>query len=160
LPGSKRWWPSRPLAARIAELEGELRRRGKKFVPKANAAKRPGPKRDRRTAAFRQHPGQTRPEPPASDAIPHDVCVESCPKCGEPMAPTGEFTDHFVEEIPQPKVEVHRYRRHVCHCAACGATAQGRPDLCVPGSHLGPRAKLLTVYGRARLGISLGRRPT
>lgn len=144
-------------AARIAELEGELRRRGKKFVPKANAAGQPKPKRDRRTRPFRKHPGQTRPEPPATDAIHHDVCVESCPACGGAMTPTGEFSDHFVEDIPQPRVEVHRYRRHVCRCEACGATAQGRSDLAVPGSHLGPRAKLLTVYGRAHLGISLGK---
>jgi hypothetical protein len=73
------------------------------------------------------------------------------------MQPTGEFTEHFVEEIPQPQVEVQRYRRHVCRCQSCGATAQDRGDLAVPGSHLGPRAKLLTVYGRAHLGISLGK---
>ena len=144
-------------AARIAELEAELRRRGKKFVPKANTAP-PPPKPDRRTAEFRKHPGQTRPEPAVPvDVIEHNVLVEACPACGEAMRPTGEFTDHFVEDIPEPKIEVHRYRRHVCRCAACGAKAQGRHDLAVPGSHLGPRAKLLTVFSRAHLGISLGK---
>ena len=144
-------------AATIAALESELGRRGKRFRPKPNASQRSRRKSDRRTVEFRKHPGQTRPEPPTSDVIHHDVSVESCPDCGEPMQPTGEFTDHFVEEIPEPKVEVHRYRRHVCRCVACGVTAQSRSDLCVPGSHVGPRAKLLTVYGRAHLGISLGK---
>jgi transposase/uncharacterized coiled-coil protein SlyX len=145
-------------AARIAELEGELRRRGKKFKPKPNA-KTNAAKTDRRRAPHRTHPGQARPEPVASDneVIHHDVEVDVCPQCGEAMFPTGQFTDHFVEDIPEPKVEVHRYRRHVCRCAQCGATATGRSDLAVPGSHVGPRAKLLTVYGRAHLGISLGK---
>lgn len=146
----------RAQAARIAELEADLRRRGKKFVPKANA-KRPPKKVDRRRVEFRKHPGQARPEPADDDVIPHDVLVGTCPACGEAMQATGEFTDHFVEDIPEPKVEVHRFRRHVCQCAACGATAQGRSDLAVPGSHIGPRAKLLSVYGRGHLGISLGK---
>jgi hypothetical protein len=144
-------------AARIAELEADLRRRGKKYQPKPNAPKRP-PGPDRRTVEFRKHPGQARPEPPvADDVIHHDVHVERCPGCGGEMTPTGDFTDHLVEDIPEPKVEVHRFRRHVCRCADCGKTAQGRSDLCVPGSHVGPRTKLLTVYGRAHLGISLGK---
>jgi transposase len=143
-------------AAKIAELEAELRRRGKKYRPKPNVAPQP-PKSDRRTSEFRKHPGQVRPEPTSSDVQHHDVTVDRCPDCGETMKPTGKFTDHMVEDIPEPKVEVHRYRRHVCQCPACGATAQGRGDLCVPGSHLGPRAKLLTVFGRAHLGISLGK---
>ena len=144
-------------AARIAELEDQLRRRGKKFTPKPNSAPRP-PKPDRRTTEFRKHPGQARPEPAVPvDVIEHDVLVDACPACGEAMQATGEFTDHFVEEIPEPKIEVHRFRRHVCRCAACGAKAQGRSDLAVPGSHLGPRAKLSTVFSRAHLGISLGK---
>jgi transposase len=146
-------------AARIKELEAELRRRGKKFTPKANA-KPPAPQPDRRTKPFRRHPGTTRPIPcpsPSEEIIEHDVAIAECPQCGGTMSPTGEFSDHFVEDIPEPKVEVHRYRRHVCRCQACGATAQGRGDLAAPGSHLGPRARLLTVYGRAHLGISLGK---
>lgn len=145
-------------AQRIAELEAELGRRGKRFRPKPNAAKRARTPLDRRRAALRKHPGQTRPDPPAGDdLIHHDVYVEQCPTCGERLEPTGEYTDHVVEEIPQPKVAVHRYRRHRCRCTACGVIVQGRADLCVPGSHVGPRAKLLTVYCRAHLGISLGK---
>lgn len=145
-------------AARIAELEAELRRRGKKFTPKSNVEKRTV-NTDRRRAPHRKHPGQARPEPSPNDdkLIHHDVEVDVCPQCGETMSPTGQFTDHFVEDLPEPKIEVHRYRRHVCRCAKCGATATGRNDLAVPGSHVGPRAKLLTVYGRAHLGISLGK---
>ncbi|MGE0377465.1 MAG: hypothetical protein AB7Q45_18810, partial [Planctomycetaceae bacterium] len=62
------------------------------------------------------------------------------------MHPTGRFSDHFVEDIPAPKVEVHRYRRHVCRCQTCGATAQGRSDLAAPGAHVGERAKLVTDF--------------
>ena len=144
-------------AGRIKELEAELRRRGKKFTPKANV-KSSGSKPDRRTKPHRKHAGQTRPEPPPTEeAVEHDVVVDTCPDCGGAMHPTGEFTDHVVEDIPAPKVEVHRYRRHVCRCEKCGVTAQGRSDLAAPGGHVGERAKLLTVYGRAHLGISLGK---
>ena len=145
-------------AARIVELEAELRRRGKKFTPKANVPPQSAtPKPDRRRTEFRRHAGQVRPVPAAVEPIHHDVVVTTCPDCGETMTPTGEFTDHFVEEIPEPKVDVHRFRRHRCRCGACGATATGRNDLVVPGAHVGPRAKLLTVYARAHLGISLGK---
>ena len=61
-------------AARIAELEGQLKRRGKRFQPKPNAAAKP-PKPDRRTTEFRKHPGRTRPLPRTTDAILHDVRV-------------------------------------------------------------------------------------
>ena len=84
-------------AARIAEHEAELRRRGKKFQPKPNSPQRP-PRPDRRTVEFRKHPGQARPEPPLTeDVIHHDGHVERCPGCGGAMAPTGDFTDHIVE---------------------------------------------------------------
>ena len=40
---------------------------------------------------------------------------------------------------------------------AVSRPARGRGDLELPGSHIGPRARLLTCYGRAHLGISLGK---
>lgn len=143
---------------RIAELEAELKRRGKRYRPKGNTPATERKRPDRRRREHRQHPGQTRPEPPARQDIQHhDVVVEACPTCGGTLEPTDKYTDHYVEEIPEPKVEVHRFRRYFCHCSQCGATVQGRTDLAAPGAHLGPRAKLLTVYSRAHLGISLGK---
>lgn len=143
-------------ATTIADLERELRERGKKYVPKANAPPKT-PKPDRRKGEFRTHPGKSRPLPDIPrDVFRHDVIVETCP-CGGVMTPTGRFSEHIVEDIPEPRIEVHLYRRHVCRCGSCGSTAQGRNDLAVPGSHLGPRVKLLTAYARARLGISLGK---
>ena len=62
-----------------------------------------------------------------------------------------------MADIPEPKVEWHRYRRHVHRCRHCQKTCQGRGDLELPGAHIGPRARLLTCYGRAHLGISLGK---
>lgn len=147
--------------ARIEELELELRRRDKNYRPKGNVAKRVGKPRDRRGKRDRKHPGQTRAKtPPTQDAIPHDVHMDHCPFCGGEVDATGEHDDVYVEDVPNPKVEVHRYRRHVYKCRCCQKKLKGRGDLDVPGGTLGDRTKLLTVYSRAYLGISLGKTTT
>jgi len=145
------------LLARNAELEAELKRRGKKYTPKANTKKRSKKTPDRRKPPHRKHPGVFR-EPPTPDenTIDHDVRLECCPHCGcQDLEETGRFDDHLVEDIPEPKTELHRYRRHVQKCRGCGRACQGRGDLELPGAHIGPRARLLAGYSRAHLGISL-----
>lgn len=145
------------LQARNTELEAELKRRGKKYRPKANAKKQAKKTPDRRKKPHRKHAGVFR-EPPVADenTIHHDVRLDCCPHCGcEDLEEIGRFDDHLVEDIPQPKIELHRYRRHVQKCCGCGRECQGRGDLELPGSHIGPRARLLAGYCRAYLGISL-----
>lgn len=148
------------LRRRLAQLEHELqniRQRRKR----SHAAAMPAKHRDadRRRKKHRKHPGCFRPEPPPDTVfIEHDVSPQQCPQCGsDQLEPTGQFEDHFVADIPEPKIEWHRYRRHVHRCRCCGHKAQGRGDLELPGSHIGPRARLLTCYARAHLGISLGK---
>ena len=150
--------------ARIFELEAEnerLRRKGHK--PQANRKASSETKApDKRTIEFRRHPGVFR-EPPRLDEIPperiehHDVTLDLCPCCGGKLIATGVFDDHMVVDIPEPKPEYHRYRRHEYHCGDCGKTVRGQGDLEIPGSHIGPRARLLINYSRAHLGISLGK---
>src|SRR6202030_2040365 len=122
-------------------------------------APRQGPPADRRRKEHRQHPGVFRPEPPPGTTfIEHDVHPRQCTHCGgDDLAPTKQFEDHIVADIPEPKLEWHRYRRHIYRCRACERTCQGRGDLELPGAHIGPRARLLTCYARAHLGISLGK---
>jgi len=144
------------LQTRNAELEAELKRRGKKYRPKANAKKQAKKTPDRRKIPHRQHPGSFR-EPPVPDenTIHHEVRLESCPHCGDDLEETGRFEDHLVEDIPRPKVELHRYRRQIQKCCGCGRESQGRGELELPGAHIGPNARLLAGYCRAHLGISL-----
>ena len=148
------------LRRRLAQLEHQLqqihqrrKRSTAKGPPKAGTAA------DRRRQAHRQPPGYVRPEPPAGTVFTeHDVHPKQCPHCGSAdLQATGTFEDHFVADIPEPKVEWHRYRRHCHRCRHCHKTCQGRGDLELPGAHVGPRARLLTCYGRAHLGISLGK---
>lgn len=163
-----------PRDRRIAELEAEnaeLRRRialleqrlqGILQRRKRTGAKRParqGTPEDRRGKEHRQHPGVFRPEPPPDTAfVEHDVQPEECQHCGsQNLEPTGEFDDHIVADIPEPKLEWHRYRRHRCRCRDCQRISQGRGELELPGSHLGPRVRLFAAYARAHLGISLGK---
>lgn len=147
------------LEARNAELERQLQRRGKKYTPKANVKKKAGDEKkvDRRTKPHRQHPGSFREPPqPNENTIFHDVRFDCCPHCGDDnLRDSGRIDEHFVEEIPEPKVELHCYRRHEQECQRCGRTCQGRGQLEIPGSHIGPRARLLAGYCRAHLGISL-----
>lgn len=149
------------LAAANAELTEELRRRGKNYRPKDNAKKKPRKKPDQRTKPFRKHPGSTRPNPdPSPDALHEDAHVGSCPECGGDIDPTGEYDDVYVEDIPEPQVQQTRVRRHRGRCKCCKKIFRPRPDLDVPGGTVGPRARLLTVYSRAYLGISLGKTAT
>jgi hypothetical protein len=116
-------------------------------------------KTDRRRKGQRKHPGTTRPEPPPGTVfIEHTVIPEQCPHCGShDLTPTGEVTEHTCADIPEPKIEWHRYRHPIHQCRQCQRTCAGQGELELPGAHLGPRARLLTCYARAHLGISLGK---
>jgi transposase len=149
------------LRKRVAELERQLQtilQRGKKSgAGTAGRPKRTGP--DRRTRGHRTHPGSFRPEPPSDTPFTeHAVEPTGCTHCGgRDLEPTGEFEDHVVADLPEPKVEWHRYRRAIHRCRACHKTSVGCGERELPGSHIGPRARLLTAYGRAHLGLSLGK---
>src|SRR3984957_15968214 len=163
-----------PRDQRIAELEAEnaeLRRRiaqlehqVQTFLQRRKRTKgqrqpRQGTPDDRRRQEHRTHPGVFRPDPPPGTVfIEHDVHPEQCSHCGSrKLDAPGKFEDHIVADIPEPKLEWHRYRRHIHLCRDCERTCQSRGDLELPGAHIGPRARLLTCYGRAHLGISLGK---
>lgn len=148
------------LRRRIAQLEHQIQTFLQRRKRTKNERKpRQGTADDRRRQEHRKHPGVFRPEPPPGTAfIEHDVHPQQCTHCGSgELEATGEFEDHIVADIPEPKLEWHRYRRHIHRCRACERTCQGRGDLELPGAHIGPRARLLTCYGRAHLGISLGK---
>ena len=153
------------LLARVAELEAEVERlRRKGYKPQPNRKTPPKSNRqDRRTKRHRKHPGTFRAPPPLDEIPPeqvqqHDVQLEQCPCCGsERLKATGEFEDHVVVDIPEPQPEYHRFRRHEFECQDCGRKSKGRGDLELPGSHVGPRARLLNIYCRGHLGISLGK---
>jgi hypothetical protein len=148
------------LRRRIAELEHQLQtflQRRKR--PKGGGSPRQGTPDDRRRKVHRKHPGVFRPEPPPETTfIEHDVHPQQCTHCGSgDLEPTRTYDDHIVADVPEPKLEWHRYRRHIYRCRACQQPCQGRGDLELPGAHIGPRARLLTCYSRAHLGISLGK---
>jgi transposase len=146
------------LESQVAELTVELQRRKKGFRPKANAAKRAPNKKDRRRKGERVHPGVVRPPiEPGPNTIHHDLRLDTCPDCGGALDDTGEFDDHLVEDIPEPRVETSRYRRHKQHCHCCQKVAQAPLPPGIAGAYVGPRARLLAGYCRAHLGISLGK---
>jgi hypothetical protein len=148
------------LRCRLGQMEHELQRvlqRGKRT--RGAGQLKDSTTADRRRKKYRQHPGVVRTDPPPGTVfVEHDVHPQQCGHCGgRDLEPTGQFEDHFVADIPEPKIEWHRYRRHLDHCRGCQRLCQGRGDLELPGSHIGPRARLLACYGRAHLGISLGK---
>jgi hypothetical protein len=148
------------LRRRLAQVEHQLqniRQRGKR--PSHRRDEPHSPRTDRRRKDHRQHPGCFRPEPPPGTVfIEHDVRPQQCSHCGAcNLESTGQFEDHVVADLPEPKLEWHRYRRYIYRCRSCQRTCQGRGDLELPGAHIGPRARLLTCYSRAHLGISLGK---
>jgi hypothetical protein len=148
------------LRRRLAQLEHELQKiRQRRKRTKADRTDPQTARTDRRRKKYRQHPGFLRPEPPPDTVfIEHDVFAEQCSHCGgRDLEATDQYEDHIVADIPEPKIEWHRYRRYFCRCRHCQQTCQGRGDLELPGAHIGPRTRLLTCYSRAHLGISLGK---
>ena len=148
------------LRRRLAQVEQQLQQiHQRRKRTQANRPPKAGTPADRRRQEHRQHPGYVRDEPPlGTPLLEHDIHPAQCPHCGSTdLEATGAFEDHFVADIPEPKIEWHRYRRHVHRCRHCQKTCQGCGDLELPGAHIGPRARLLTCYGRAHLGISLGK---
>jgi hypothetical protein len=148
------------LRRRLAQVEHHLetiRQRGKR--PSQRRDEPHSPRTDRRRQGHRQHPGCFRPQPPPGTVfIAHDVRPGQCSHCGAgDLESTGQFDDHFVADLPEPKLEWHRSRRYVSRCRCCQRTCQGRGDLELPGAPIGPRARWLTCYSRAHLGISLGK---
>ena len=148
------------LRRRLAQVEHQLqniRQRGKRLSHRRDEPH--SLRTDRRRQDHRQHPGCFRPQPPPGTVfIEHDVRPQQCSHCGAcNLEATGQFEDHVVADLPEPQLEWHRYRRYIYRCRSCQRTCQGRGDLELPGSHIGPRARLLTCYSRAPLGISLGK---
>jgi hypothetical protein len=148
------------LRRRIAELEHQIQT----FLQRCqrrpgSGSPRQGTPADRRRKEHRKHPGVFRAEPPPGTTfLEHDVHPQQCSHCGGgDLEPTHQFEDHVVADLPEPTLEWHRYRRYIYHCRTCQRTCQGRGDLELPGAHIGPRARLLTCYSRAHLGISLGK---
>jgi hypothetical protein len=148
------------LRRRIVQLEHQVEtffQRRKRHTPQKPP--RQGTPDDRRRQEHRKHPGVFRPDPPPGTVfVEHDVHPRQCTHCGcGDLEPTQGFDDHIVADIPEPKLEWHRYRRHSYRCRGCQRTCQGRGDLELPGSHIGPRARLFACYSRAHLGLSLGK---
>lgn len=102
------------LRRRLAQLEHELQKihqRRKRTGTNRTDAK---PSRtDRRRKKHRKHPGSVRPEPPPGTVfIDHDVYPQQCSHCGgRDLEATDQYEDHVVADIPEPKIEWHRYRR-------------------------------------------------
>jgi hypothetical protein len=147
------------LHCRLAQVEHQLpnnRQRGKR--PSHRRDEPHSPRTDRRRKEHR-HPGYFRSKsPPGTVFIEHDVRPQQCSHCGaRDLESTGQFEEHFVADLPEPRLEWHRYRRYVYRCWSCQRACQGRGDVELPGAHVGPRARLLTCYSRAHLGISLGK---
>lgn len=147
------------LKAQVAELQLELTRRKKGFRPQPNTSTRQKSITDKRGAGQRQHPGATRPEPPIDEntVLNHDVTAEFCPACHGELLETGEVVEQIVEDIPQPKVEVRRYRRRVYECTCCRKRVTAASIEVSPQARIGPRAVALQAYCRGHLGISLGK---
>src|SRR5262245_8254680 len=107
------------LRRRLAQLEHDLqiiRQRGQR-TPNRRHDSQAVPT-DRRRKDHRRHPGSFRPEPPPGTVfIDHDVHPKECSHCGaSDLEPTGQFQDHFMADLPEPKIQWHRYRRYVYRC--------------------------------------------
>ena len=99
------------LRRRLAQVEHQLqniRQRGKRLSHRRDEPH--SLRTDRRRKDHRQHPGCFRPQPPPGTVfIEHDVYPKQCPHCGAiDLEPTGQYEDHVLADLPEPKIEWHR----------------------------------------------------
>jgi hypothetical protein len=135
------------LRRRLAQVEHPLqniRQRRQRWSHRRDESQ--GPRTDRRRQDHRQHPGSFRPQPPPGTVfLEHDGRPKPGSHCGAcDLEATGQFDDHVVADLPEPKLEWPRSRRDIDRCRCGPRTCQGRGDWELPGSHVGPRARLLT----------------
>ena len=147
------------LRRELTQVQQQLQQIVRRKRPRQPPGQPKGAASDRRRKQHRQHPGCFRPPPPDEQVSEHHDCtVAACPHCGSSaLTPTGHFEDQLVEDLPPPRLEVQRFRRHQFRCQGCQKTSLGQSALVPPGAQVGPRARWLVGYARAHLGISLGK---
>ncbi|MCX7408567.1 MAG: IS66 family transposase zinc-finger binding domain-containing protein [Planctomycetales bacterium] len=146
--------PSRRVDGRVAAAEEGVSAQGER--PLAAEA---GQGRAGEGGAQASRCGAAAVEPGPEDIV-HDLRNEVCLDCGGALEDTGEFDEHTVEDIPPPRVDVHRYRRHRQRCRCCAKVSQPAAPPEVTDAYVGPRTRLLIGYCRAHLGISPGKSTT
>ena len=142
-------------AARIAELEAELARRGgppktpdNSSLPPAPAIKPDRPeRRGRKRGPKRGHPGTSRLRQRP------DVVVRcrpsACRGCGAPLAATDQrrVRRSQVVELPEVRPVVLEVWAYAARCAGCGErTVADVPPGFEPGRTFGPRVEALLAY--------------
>ena len=149
----------RRLQARIRELEEQLGRTSinSSQPPSADGPEVVRPKRrgKRRRGGRREHTGRSRPLLPIEqiDAVV-DCKPDCCCGCQNPLS--GDDPQpwrHLVSDIPEPRIEVTKYRRHRLKCTSCGYVTIGELPKGVSQGSFGPRlhAMIALLTGRFQL---------
>jgi hypothetical protein len=100
------------------------------------------------------HVGWFRKKPKIPDRV-EELRLNKCPCCGSSDLSECENTsEHVVEDLIPPKVEVALYRKHRYYCKNCKKVVLPKGQGELSGSRIGPRARAFAAFLRYAVKIS------
>ena len=114
----------------------------------------PAPPVPKKRGGLFGHLGWFRKKPDRID-ITKELRLSECPECGSKCLTECEnISEHVVEDIVLPRVEVTLYRKHRYYCRKCKKVVSPKGSDEIPGSRIGPRAKAFAAFLRYAVKIS------
>jgi transposase len=146
--------------ARIAELQGQLKRAGpgSPSTPSGQRpvyTKPPAPKRKGQPGARPGHPGHHRPKPTRIDRR-EDHRLDRCPSCGGALQRCGQTRRRIIEDLLQDlRAEAVEHTIHRDYCPACQKHVEPVVPDALPHADLGHRVVGLTAWLHYGLGLTI-----
>lgn len=98
------------------------------------------------------HKGYTRHIPERIDFV-KTVAIHRCPNCRKPLSAVQEVRERYVEDIPQVKTKITKYRIERRYCAQCKKIVEAEVKGALPNARLGLKTMLLIAF--LKLGLRL-----
>ena len=113
----------------------------------------PAPPKKKRGGLF-GHIGWFRKKPDKIDII-KELRLSECPECGSKrLTECKDVSEHVVEDLILPRIEVTLRRKHHYYCKNCKKVVSPKDEDEISGSRIGPRAKAFAAFLRYVIKIS------
>ena len=111
-------------------------------------------KRNKKPGRKKGHPGVSRKVP---DKVDEEISLKlkCCPDCGEKLAESDVIRDRYIEDIPDVKVIVKKYKIYRSYCKKCDKIVEPKVTEALPKSNIGLNLMALTAWFHYGLGITI-----
>ena len=111
-------------------------------------------KRNKKAGRKKGHEGESRKIP---DKVDEEIALklDYCPDCGEKLPESDVSRDRYIEDIPDVKVIVKKYRIYRSYCKRCDKIVEPKVTEALPKSNIGLNLMALTAWFHYGLGITI-----